>query len=57
MSVLIYLVEIFVLCTIARSAPALKIIDLGHRMDSGTEFWPETQKYLIINEKRQKSPW
>lgn len=56
MSALISLVEIFVLCTMADSASALEFIDLGYGMNNRTEFWPETQKYLIIKEER-KYPW
>jgi len=61
MSPLISFVEIVVICTIARSAPAPEIIDLGYEMNNRTEFWPGTQKYVVTVETREKNkngiPW
>jgi hypothetical protein len=58
---LIYFVEIVVFCTIARSAPASEIIDLGHEVNIRTEFWPGTQKYNVTLKTRKKNvngiPW
>jgi len=61
MSTLIYFVEIVVICTIAWSAPAPQIIDLGHEVNNRTEFWPGSQKYNVTLKTRKKNengiPW
>jgi hypothetical protein len=61
MSPLISFVEIVIICTIAGSAPAPEIIDLGYEVNNRTEFWPGSQKYIVTLMTRKKNengiPW